>query len=270
MRASSIGRVYDTLVAFNRAGNAIPEPASAWTENSITEYTLKLRKGVTHEEGSDFTAESLRRVIKVAGRRSSSLSPIESLSTVNPGTLKEPDPDLLATLASSPGAMVSPRAFSRENLGTDPDGTVPYDYDPAKSVPGDHYTFTVNPKWWDASVARPHTVVINVLTDVTARLNAVKTGQVDIATITAQQATAAKNSGLKVASRADNYSGLMIPDRHGKTLPTFASPLVRQAMALALNRPALVKALSLGYALPSGRKWAGIRNQHGGERPESW
>lgn len=264
-QALYMGMVYDTLVALDVSGNPVPDLAASWTQKGLTEYTFTLRTGVTYQDGTAFTAgtakASLERSIAAAGPRASSLASIGAIEALNPTTLritlKTPDPDLLNTLASSPAAMLSPQAFSRPNLSTDPDGTGPYTYDAAHSVAGDHYTFTVNPQWWDAAnIPRPHSVVFRVLSDDTARLNALKTGQIDIATITAAEVSEAQSSGLKIASRANTWDGLMVLDRQGKTVPALGSPLVRQAMALALNRPALVKALSYGYAVASDEVFA--------------
>lgn len=253
--------VYDYLVQQDVKGVMQPDLATSWKQNSPTEWTFTLRKGVTFQDGSAFNAtaaaESIERSIKANGPRESSLAPIASLKAVSPTTLqinlKTPDPDLLLTLDSPPGAILSPKAFGRgKALALDPDGTGPYLYDASKSVPGDHYTFTVNPKWWGgATVPRPHTVVMAVLTDATARLNALKTGQVDIATITAQEASEAVKSGLKLTTRPNNWSGMMILDRQGKTVPALGSRDVREAIALALNRKSLVTALAYGYAVPS-------------------
>lgn len=257
--------VYDTLVTVDAQGNTAPDLASSWTQNSLTEYTFTLRTGVTYQDGSAFNAttamKSLDRSIKANGPRRAELAPIASVRALNPTTLritlKTPDPDLLLTLATPPGAMLSPEAFSRPNLDLDPDGTGPFTYDAADSVAGDHYAFTANPRWWDrANVTRSQSVVIEVLSNTTARLNALKSGQVDIATVPAQDAAEARQSGLDIASRANTWSGLTILDRQGKTVPALGSPLVREAMALALNRQSLVQALSYGYADASDQVFA--------------
>lgn len=263
-QALYISMVYDTLVSLNPQQQVVPDLATSWTENSSTEYTFKLRSGVTYQDGSKFDAStakaSLDRSVTGNGPRASSLASISQVTALNPTTLritlKNPDPDLLLTLGSSPGAMLSPQAFSRPDLANNPDGTGPYVYDPARSVQGDQYTFTANPHWWDTSVPRPHTVVFKVLSDDTARLNALKTGQIDIGTITAAEAAEAQRSGLKLSTQANTWEGLMILDRQGKTVPALGSPLVRRAMAYAVDRKTLVQALAYGYAVPSDQVFA--------------
>lgn len=260
-----LGMVYDNLVTYDAQGKLVPQLASSFKQDSPTHYTFTLHTGVTYQDGSAFTAttvkQDLERVIASGGPRATLLAPIETISAVNPTTvtmtLKTPSPDLLPTLATATGAMLSPQAFNRSNLSRNPDGTGPYVYDASASAAGDHYTFTAKPQWWDsANVPRPHTVVFKVLTDDTARLNALKTNQVDIATINASGAAEAKGSGLKVINRASTWTGLTILDRNGQTVPALGSQKVRQAMALALNRPALVKAASFGYGQPSAQVFA--------------
>ncbi len=253
--AQYLGLVYDTLVKFNAKAQPEPDLATSWKFQSDTEVTFTLRTGVTYQDGSAFNAttavESLDRSIAAAGPRSSSLGPIAQVKALDPTTLrillKTPDPDLLFTLASAPCDLLSPEAFNRPNLNLDPDGTGAYFYDAAQSTPGDHYTFVANPKWWNKSVIRPHTIVFKVITDPTARLDAVQTGQVDLTLINASNAAQAKADGLRITATPVAWTGLLILDRAGKTVPAFASLKVREAIAMALDRPAIVRAALYGY-----------------------
>lgn len=267
-QGSYISMVYDNLVTTNPASatQIIPDLASSWTVNTPTEYTFTLRTGVTFQDGSAFNAttaaESIEHCMNAGGPRSVELtSVIKSVQAINPTTLridlKVPDPDFLLTMASEvSAAILSPKAFDRSDLKTVPDGTGPYVYDPSQSVPGDHYTFTANPHYWDKSAQRVHTIVFKVLTDETATLNALKTGQVDVGSITAADAAAAKSAGLEVAAKASSWYGIKINDLKGKEVPALGSQLVRQAISYAINRDAIVKATSYGYAIPSAQVFA--------------
>ncbi len=254
-QAAYLGIVYDYLVQFGESATPQPDLATSWVYNSPTQITFQLRRGVTYQDGSAFTAQtaaaSLNRSIKAAGIRSASLSPIDTVAATAAYTLqitlKTPDPDLLYTLASGPAAMASPKAFTNGSLKSIPDGTGEYIYQPSKSVPGDHYGFVANPKWWNSSPSLPQNLLISVIPDPTARLHAVQTGQVDLAVVDASDAAQAKGDGLQVTAGPTQWFGLVILDRAGKTVPAFANPLVRQAMALAINRQTFVKAVLYGY-----------------------
>ncbi len=56
--------VYDTLVRLDPAGNPTPGLAESWTANAdLTSFTFKLRPGVKFHDGSDLTADTVKRNI---------------------------------------------------------------------------------------------------------------------------------------------------------------------------------------------------------------
>ncbi len=256
----AMGLVYDNLVQLNNKAQAVPDLATSWQFQSATEITFKLRSGVTYEDGSPFNATtakaSLDWTLAADQARVATLQPITKVEAVNPTTLriylKAPDPTILESLTQQECSMVSPSALTRPNLNFNPDGTGAYFYDPTRSTPGTEYTFTANPHWWGRKKQiRPHTIVFKVITTATARLNALQTGQVDVAMVSPTEANQAKADGLHIQSAPTAWYGLLITDRQGKLVPGFANPKVRQAMEFELNRSAIVRAAFDGYGTAS-------------------
>ena len=89
--------------------------------------------------------------------------------------------------------------------------------------------------------------------DAQARLNALKTGQLDIAAVagpTAAEAGADPSLGL-IQMGPNLVLGIPILDRDGTAVPAFASPLVREAMSIAIDRDAWAQVIDFGLGTPN-------------------
>jgi peptide/nickel transport system substrate-binding protein len=125
---------------------------------------------------------------------------------------------------------------------------------PSQTVSGDHYTYLPNKFFYDQSLVRYSKVVLKVITDVNSRLQALKTGQIDVAGGDVTTAPAAIAAGLTVQHATQAYTGLAFYDRAGATVKALADVRVRQALNYAVDRNAIVKGL-LG---PYGTATSGV------------
>src|SRR5262249_54858362 len=121
------------------------------------------------------------------------MSAMDSVEVVDPQTVKihfsSPDSAFaINALADVPGMMVSPAviASNPSSLAATPVGTGPYKL---VSQTGTVVTFTRNDGYWDKAKLKvlPKTLVYETITDTQTRLNAVKSGQADLAQISAPQ-----------------------------------------------------------------------------------
>jgi ABC-type transport system substrate-binding protein len=134
-----------------------------------------------------------------------------------------------------------------------PVGSGPYTLDTSATTRGSVYTFTKNPKYWDAKTFPYQKLVLKVLSSDTAAINALKTGQIDgslITTTTLNQAKSASNLGL-LTLKAPNTTRLLITDHQGKKLKALGNLKVRQAMNMVFDRDAMAKNLYQGNAVPA-------------------
>jgi peptide/nickel transport system substrate-binding protein len=144
--------------------------------------------------------------------------------------------------------MESPKAFGNADIKTRPVGSGPYELDVAKTVVGSSYVFTKNPDYWAPDSVKYDGLVLNVYSDPTSLLNAIKGGQLS-ASNTADnnaldQMTAA---GYKVNAQEFNWTGLILFDRAGVTNPALGDVRVRQAINYAFDTKALLKTVGKGY-----------------------
>jgi peptide/nickel transport system substrate-binding protein len=84
------------------------------------------------------------------------------------------------------------------------------------------------------------------MSDVTARLNALLSGQIDATILDTKTSPTAKARKMTQYLNNVDWQGLLMFDRAGKINPALKNVKVRQAIAHAINRPALLKALQNG------------------------
>jgi peptide/nickel transport system substrate-binding protein len=246
--------VYDNLILRTPSGAYKPNLATKWTVNSkFTEVVLDLRSNVTFSDGSKFNAsvakKNLDHFVSANGPQSAPMAGAKT-TVVNPTrikiTLATPNPDIIYYLATTNSFMASGEAVGSASVKTKPVGSGPYLLDPS-TVPGSQVVFTANKSYWDKSKIKFDKIVLRIMPDVTARLNAVMSGQVDVALLDVRTADTAKKRGLALTQYNVDWQGLMLLDRAGKVNKALGDARVRQAIAHAIDRAALLKSVQGGY-----------------------
>lgn len=247
--------VYDTLLRFNADGKIVPNIAVKWEANADnTLYTLTLRDGVKFTDGSAYDAAAVKTHIDTmrtsGGTDASRVADLEvtvkDAKTVEIACTKGPNGLVPMFLCLSVGSVAAPAQYASPNADSEPIGAGPYKFDKAKSTTGSSYTLVRNPDYWNKTAFPYDSVVIKVMTDPTARLNALQTGQINAAPLTSQMGKAAESAGLTVLRHQVNWNGLIIFDRLGKKMPALGNLKVRQAINMAFDRQAALQALALG------------------------
>jgi peptide/nickel transport system substrate-binding protein len=252
--------VYDTLLTLSPDAEVEAGLAEGWEYNEDnTVLTLELRDDVTFSDGEPFNGEAVKTNIEHVkggtGQNAFMAAAIEEV-VVNSDTevelhLTAPNPAQLDYLAWVGGVMASPAAIEAGTLNTTPIGSGPYVYDGAASTPGTSYVYTRRDGYWNEDAYPYDKVEVRVLTDINARLNALKSGQIDGGLVTQQTAKEAEASGLTLTTLAINWSGILIGDRAGSMVPALADTRVRQAINMALDGDALVATVASGYGTPT-------------------
>lgn len=246
---------YDTLILRSPEGELEPMLATAWEYNEDqTVLTLTLRDDVTFSDGTAFDATAakanLDHFLTANGPDAAQASSIASVDVVDAThltiTLKAADPAMTYYLSQAAGLMGSPAALGTPEITTDPVGSGPYILDEAKSVPGSQFTFTANPDYWNPDLQKYGTVVFKVLLDITARTNAVVSGQVDATLLDAKTGKQADGAGLQLVEYPVDWMGLYLFDRDGAIQPALADVRVRQALNFAFDRETMLEQLALG------------------------
>ena len=132
-------------------------------------------------------------------------------------------------------------------------GTGPWLYDRARSTLGEVLHFVPNPDYFNPEYDDAPAVAVHELANNRARLNALISGQIDLAIVGPTEAAPARDLGFGVVARANRWFGMTILDRAGDLVPEMGDPRVRQALGFAVDRQAIADALYFGYARPTSQ-----------------
>jgi peptide/nickel transport system substrate-binding protein len=254
--------VYDPIVRLRPDGTVGPSLATAWEyDESRTRLTLRLRDDVVFSDGSRFDSAAIKANLEAFktenGPLSSNLRLVQAVENPSPDVavvdLSAPDPGLFESLGSAGGFVAAPAALGQQGLADRPVGSGPYRLDPAGTTIGVKYTFVRNPGHWGEPLPFER-VVLTVITDGRARLNALKAGQLDgVFTASASDAVEATSVGLVNTTGTVDFEGLIMFDREGRLTPALGDVRVRRALSVAINREGILRGIRLGMGEQTGQ-----------------
>lgn len=255
-RALYYQAVYDTLLVTQADGTIEPYLASDFSYNDDnTELTLTIRDDVELTDGTPVTADvvkqNLERFRDGGGPYATDLANLESVEVTDESTavlrLSAPDPALLTYLSHEAGLIASPAMFDAEDAATNPVGSGPYILDTGATVVGTSYVFTKNADYWNPDVQHYDTVTMNVLSDPTAAVNAIRAGEANAVRLADNNNNEAiEEAGWTIEMNDLDFQGLLLLDRGGEMDAALGDVRVRQAINYALDREGLLQAIQLG------------------------
>jgi peptide/nickel transport system substrate-binding protein len=250
--------VFEGLTRFAADGSIVPALAESWTisDDGLT-YTFKLHDGVTFHDGSAFDAEdvkfSLDRINAEGSLNAQKAlyTSIESVTVVDPLTvevkLKQPDGNLIYNLAWGDAVIVAPESADANK--TNPIGTGPFSF--KDRVEGDSITLEKNQSYWGNAV-KLDSATFRFIADPTAAFGALQAGDVDTFPNFPAPETVAQFEG-------DPRFRVVIGATEGETIlamnngkPPLDNVKVRQAIAHAIDRQAIIDGAMFGYGTPIG------------------
>lgn len=254
-----IEQVYSTLMSLDPDAAPYPDLAESYevTEDGLS-YTFKLRQGVKFHDGSELTAEDVKFTfdrLRAPDSGYSYASQVETISdvvVVDPYTVKftlsEPTGPFLTYMAF-PGSSIVPKALveSGHDLNAQPIGSGPFrfvSYQPRSMV-----KFEKNADYYEAGKPYFDGLEFHLIPDVTALTNAVLSGTVDFSNEIPPKdwATVSATPGLVGQTlEGSRYYWLLM----NNTVAPFDNAKVRQAVAHAINRQAIVAGTFFGQATP--------------------
>ncbi|WP_374975682.1 ABC transporter substrate-binding protein [Microbacterium trichothecenolyticum] len=248
--------ILDTLLAKeNNTGELIPNAAESWEYNEDgTELTLKLREGMTFSSGDPVNADAvvttmLRNkntpgIVQVKYGAVSDVTAEDDLTVVVHFT--HFDPQFLANLAQSTGAIGDPATIDDERTATDPVGSGPFTLDTTKTVPGSTYVLNKRDDYWNADAIPFKTFTVRVLQDPTASFNALQAGEINAGTVQTQLLGQLGDEYAIQPIEAQAVAYLDILDRGGEQWPCLGDQRVRQAINYAIDREGVLEGLFAG------------------------
>jgi peptide/nickel transport system substrate-binding protein len=247
--------VFDTLIRRMTDGQPGPMLAKSWSYNADnTELTFVLRDDVKFSDGEAFNATAakanLDRFKTAGGPLQAQLASLDSVTAKDATTLvlklSTQDPSLIVNLGGPSGYMQSPKQFTSATINTQPVGSGPYTLDRSKTTPGAQYTFVKSANYWNKDLQQFATIVIKPMKDENARINALRSGQIDGMIATAKTVAEAKKSKITVLEYPGDWQGLTFFDRAGTLAPALKDPRVRQAINYAIDKATILDKVGLG------------------------
>ena len=260
--ASSIAEVtlyniYETLTKINPDGSVTPLLAESWEVSpDLTTYTFKLRRNVRFHNGEPFNANAVKFSFDRAGAEKSTNKDKRTFAALTTRAVddytvvvltKEVDPDFPFLMGQATAVIVEPR--SAETNMTKPVGTGPYVLE--NWVKGSSITL----KKWDgyrnAGAVKINRATFRFIPDPAAQVAAMMAGDVDaFPRITPRGIEQFKGNPryqvLVSGSRAKTILAM-----NNKKKP-FDDVRVRRAVAMSIDRKAVIQGAGDGYGAPIG------------------
>jgi peptide/nickel transport system substrate-binding protein len=246
--------VYDTLVVPNAEDLTFePSLAESWetSEDNLT-WTFTLREGVTFHDGSEFDSAdvvySFNRIIDEELSNSYRFENVESVEAPDAQTvvinLLRPTPNLLERIGAFKGmSIVSEGAADEFDLVTEANGTGPFRLE---SSDASSTELTAYEDYWGGAPSVSG-VEFRYITEPAAALTALRNGEVHWTdNVPPQQIEAlGEDSDVELATTASVDYWYMSMNY---AVPPFDNPLVRQAIATAVDREEVAEAARFGAA----------------------
>ncbi len=259
--------VYDTLVDGSATdGTLAPSLATSWEQEGVT-LTFHLREDVTFTDGSRLDAEVAKANLD-ANRESRLAQGASTTGSTAPPTAEVVDDytvrltfdvatsEMASQYTGKNGMMISAAALGTESLDQEPVGSGPYTYAADRSTTGARYVYERNPDYWNPDAQHFGTVELLQFEDPSAQQNALRSGQVDVATLDPSFASQAEEAGYDTVTVSKEAWLMLIQDRDGTLSPALGDERVRQAIAYAIDRVTFVDVIVEGYGEPTTQLYA--------------
>ena len=246
--------IYETLLNFDENMELTPCLATEWEQIDDTHFRFKLRDDVYFHNGDKMTAEDVLYTFQqssVAPATANTLGPVDVANSVVEDehtivlALSKPFAPFLNTVALGISGIVNKKAMEADPDGyaEKPIGTGPFKYE-AWNV-GDSVQLEANDEWWGGAINFDH-LVLRLIPEATTRAIEAETGGVDIAVITASDASEMQDSSSVNLIMKDilNVSYLS----YNCSKEPFNDIKVRQAISCAIDADTIVKNTTFGLA----------------------
>ncbi|MGR3723914.1 ABC transporter substrate-binding protein [Abyssibius alkaniclasticus] len=255
--------IYEGLTRFAADGSVIPGLAERWdiSEDGLG-YTFYLRQGVKFHDGSDMNAADVVFSLDRARAEDSTnaqkglfaaIASVEALDELTVQvTLSQPTGAFLFNMAWG-DAVILPEEATEDQLKTAPNGTGAFVF--GNWVQGDQITLNRNPNYW-GTPAMLESATIKYISDPSAAYAALMAGDIDAFPVFPAPENLAQFA-------ADPRFSVIVGSTEGETIlamnnaqPPLDNVLVREAIAHAIDRQAIIDGAMFGYGTPIGTHFA--------------
>jgi peptide/nickel transport system substrate-binding protein len=254
--------VFEGLTRIDQNGGVQPSLATSWTisDDGMT-YTFTLKEGVTFHDGTGFDADDVvftydrARAEDSTNAQKGIFAPITSVTAVDPSTIEikiaQPQGDFLFNIGRGDAVIVAPE--SAETNQSNPVGTGPFKF--VQWDQGSRVILEKNPNY-TGTPAFMNKATFVFISDPNAAQNAMLAGDVDgFANFPAPESLAIFEADPRYQVVRGSTEGETILSTNNAKAP-FNDKRVRQAIAHALDRQAIIDGAMFGYGTPIGTHFA--------------
>ncbi|MBI2864305.1 MAG: ABC transporter substrate-binding protein [Chloroflexi bacterium] len=268
--------MYESLTRTTPEGQTVPNIAERWEISPDGKtHTFYIRKGVKFHDGTDLTGAdvkySMERVIKPSspvtdGEAAQWRARIESIEIKDDYTvvvrLKQPLFELLPGIEPQGYGGITAvyskkylEANGEDYLTTHPMGTGPWKF--VKYIPDDRLELEAVEDHW-REVPKFKNLTIRLILEGPTNVAMLKTGELDLSTVTPDAAPDVKAAGLRILPHdgASQFTYYMLYPGDQLDQLAIGDVRVRKAMSYAIDRKEMADKLFGGYAEPSAFMWA--------------
>lgn len=247
--------LFDQLVAIDTSGALIPRLATDWQANETgSEWTFTVRDDAVFHDGTPVSTSDVVFSFQAILDNEKSLNRIytnniASMSSDEDSvvfTLKSPDaafPRMAYYISIVPEAAYT--TLGAEGFAQAPVGSGPYTFE--SWTPGVSVVLAANPDYWGGEPAVPN-VIIEPVADSEARLNGLLSGSLDLVTLSPSQQSAVESSDYTLKEVVSNQ--LVYVGFNASSGP-LASPELRKAISMAIDRKTIIDTVLAGLATPA-------------------
>jgi peptide/nickel transport system substrate-binding protein len=260
--------LFTPLIQFDEKLQPKPYLAESWTMDGDTGVTMKLRRDVKWHDGQPVTAEDVKFTFDLAKNPKATsglvgsvyLTQVKSATVVDPHTIRftftAPHAQALEDFWWSPIPKhilgnVAPEALTQHPFNQKPVGSGPFKFGDFR--PNQSLMMEANPDF-PASMGGPpklQRVVFRMIPEATTLVTELLNGTADVIGYTLLPDQAAQ------VQRQPNYKLNHYPSREfyyigwNNEREPFKDPVVRRALAMAINKEAMIQGLLRGFGKPA-------------------
>jgi peptide/nickel transport system substrate-binding protein len=260
--------LFDGLVRYDEHLAPQPSLAERWevAEDGRT-ITFHLRPGVRWHDGQSFTSADVKFSLqevwqKVHPRGRTTFAAVESVETPDDLTvvlrLRRASLVILSALNSMEAQILPRHLYAGTDIVTNPHNVKPIGTGPFRFKQwrrGEAIELERNPDYWDAGKPYLDRVIFRIIPDAASRSAALETGEAQYAPyspVSLSDVDRLRQSGdLVIDTKGYAWAAPYLCMEFNLRRPTLGNPLVRQAIAHAIDRQGLIDTVWYGLGKPA-------------------
>lgn len=261
-------KVYEGLIDVGAGFEIKPSLAESWSvsDDGLT-ITFNLRQDVKWHDGEPFTAADVQHAImnvlrEVHPRGGATLKVIEAVETPDDYTavlkLSEAAPYLMVALNGYESPITAKHLFDGADPRNHPTANAPIGTGPFKFVEwqkGQYVRLDKNEDYWQEGKPYLDRIVVRFIADASTRTAAIENGEVQYGAFGAIPNIDVPRLGemeeIDVTTEGYAYVAPMMQLQFNTTKAPFDNPMVRKAIAYAVDREFVVENIWFGFGKPA-------------------